>query len=93
MDQIPVVKAPMRVVPHKPFFPKGIVPDVLSMLRQKAVSVSRVRELQQPLLKLLQPQVNTLIPNLVFHQYSLILVCVSKQAKCGNMKYQKRILW
>jgi hypothetical protein len=63
-------------VPHKPFFPEGIVPDVLSMLHQEPVSVSRIRELQQPLLKLLQPQVNTLIPNLVFHQYSFELVCI-----------------
>jgi hypothetical protein len=50
MNQISVIKAPMRTFPNKPFFPNGIKTDVLSVFGQKPVSVSRIGKLDKSFL-------------------------------------------
>ena len=78
MDQRPAaVNLPVGALPDDPLFPWGDIPDALPKLPDQPPGIGGIRELKQPLLKLLDSEVNRLIPDwlmniLFFHENSFI---------------------
>jgi hypothetical protein len=63
VEQCAGVYLPLGIVPDDPFFPGGDIPDIRAILSDQPFRVGRVGELEQSLLKLVNPQIDRLVAN------------------------------